>query len=251
MKLSIITVALNNAVSIEDTICSILSQSYPDIEYIIIDGGSSDGTQAIIERYSHKITKVVSEPDQGMYDAMNKGISIARGDIVGILNADDIYNNSGILQQVADSFVRTGADACYGDLVYVDQNAPSGHVVRLWRAGEYSRYKLYLGWMPPHPTFFVKRSCYISYGGYRVDMGTSADYELMLRYLLCHNVVPTYIPQQIVKMRIGGISNRSLLYRLKAHQADWRSWRVNHLCPFPWTLPLKPLTKVHQWFMRG
>jgi glycosyltransferase len=250
IRLSIITVALNNADTIEETIASVLSQSYRQLEYIIIDGGSTDGTLEIIERHRNDIKQILSESDRGMYDAMNKGISLARGDFVGILNADDTYYDRNVLQQVAEHLELSGADACYGDLAYVNRTS-SADIIRFWRAGDYHRSKLYMGWMPPHPTFFVRKDYYDSFGAYRIDLGTSADYELMLRYLLLHSLTPAYINQKLVKMRVGGLSNKTAVYRLKAHMMDWRAWRVNGLWPYPWTIPLKPLLKIPQWFRRG
>lgn len=248
MKISIITVCLNNRATICDTITSVLSQSCEDLEYIIVDGGSDDGTLAVLAEYGNRITRVISEPDHGMYDAMNKGIAVAGGDVIGILNADDVYVDSTVLVRVADLFKNPENDACYADLVYVDA---SGRTVRNWKAGEYVRRKMYTGWMPPHPTFFVRRSCYEQYGGYRTDMGTAADYELMLRYLLCHSITPAYLPGALVRMRIGGSSNCSTVHRLKAHVMDWRAWRVNALWPYPWTVPLKPLRKLGQRVVRN
>jgi glycosyltransferase len=249
-KISVITVSLNNFSTINATISSVLSQNYPNVEYIIIDGGSTDGTREVIESYRHQIEHIVSEADQGMYDAMNKGVSLATGDVVGILNADDVYAGNDILQRVADCFQQEAVEAVYGDLAYVRQDDPE-RVTRFWKAGAYTPYTLYYGWMPPHPTFFVRRRCYLEYSGYRTDLGTSADYELMLRFLLCHRVVPVYLPGLMVKMRTGGASNSTLAYRIQAHLMDWRAWRVNGLQPRPWTLLLKPLRKVTQWFARN
>lgn len=248
MKLSIITVCLNNRSTIGDTISSVLSQSCKDLEYIIIDGGSNDGTLAVIEPYRQQLAAVISEPDTGIYDAMNKGIALAGGEIIGILNADDTYTDHRVLERVVQAFGDASVDACYGDLVYVDA---SGRTVRSWKAGVYIRRSMYAGWMPPHPTFFVRRSCYERFGGYRTDMGTSADYELMLRYLLCHSITPIYLPEVLVRMRIGGSSNSSIVHRLKAHLMDWKAWRVNALWPYPWTIPLKPLQKLGQWAVRN
>ncbi|MDD2500273.1 MAG: glycosyltransferase family 2 protein [Geobacter sp.] len=248
MKVSIITVCLNNRTTIKDTIDSVISQTHKDLEYLIIDGGSNDGTLDIIEQYRQQLTKVINGPDGGIYDAMNKGIALATGEVIGLLNADDTYASADVIADVAGRLTDTGADACYGDLVYVDS---SGRTVRNWKADAYLRHSMYAGWMPPHPTFFVRRSCYERYGGYRTDLGTSADYELMLRYLLRHSITPVYLPEVLVRMRIGGSSNSSIVHRLKAHLMDWRAWRVNGLYPYPWTVPLKPLRKLGQWVVRN
>lgn len=250
MKVSIITVCLNNRTTIRATLDSVLSQSHSDLEYLIIDGGSHDGTLEIIEQYRQHSIKVISEPDTGIYDAMNKGIALATGEIVGILNADDIYADSTVLGRVADAFHNPVVDACYGDLVYIDSQ-DSSRIRRFWKSGPYQQHKLYYGWMPPHPTFFVRRTCYTNYGTYRTDLGTSADYELMVRYLLCHKLKPAYVPEVLVKMRIGGASNASFGNRLNAHLMDWRAWHVNGLRPLPWTLILKPLRKITQWIVRS
>lgn len=250
MKLSIITSCLNSSSTIARTLQSVVEQSYPCIEHIVIDGGSTDGTLAVLDQYRSNIACLISEPDNGMYDAMNKGIALATGDIVGILNADDVYATEHVLAQIAETFTANHVQACYGDLTYRDLRNTS-LIIRSWKAGAFARRKFYYGWMPPHPTFFVRRSCYTDHGYYRTDLGTSADYELMLRFLVCHSITPVYIPCQLVAMRAGGASNISLAYRLKAHMMDWRAWQVNSLCPYPWTLPLKPIRKIIQWIAKG
>lgn len=224
-------------------------QTHQDVEYIVIDGGSEDQTLMVVERHRQDIDQIITEPDNGIYDAMNKGIALATGEVIGILNGDDVYAESETLAQIAAVFEDETVQSCYGDLVYLDP-ADKGRVTRFWKAGAFARHKLYYGWMPPHPTFFVRRSCYSAYGLYRADLGSSADYELMLRYLLNHQMIPVYLPRVLVRMRAGGVSNASLRKRLKAHLMDWRAWRVNNLRPYPWTLPLKPLRKLPQWFIK-
>lgn len=250
MKLSIITVCLNNRTTIRDTINSVLSQSSVELEYLIIDGGSDDGTLDIIESYRQQLSLLVSEPDTGMYDAMNKGISRAKGEVIGILNADDAYAHDHVLAKVSEAFKDPAIAACYGDLMYTC-HADASRIRRFWKAGPYDRRRFYRGWMPPHPTFFVRKNCYERFGAYRTDLGSSADYELMLRYLLCHNVKPAYISEVLVLMRTGGTSNATLGNRLQAHLMDWKAWRVNALRPYLWTLPMKPLSKIAQWFVRN
>lgn len=245
-KISIITVCLNSGKTIEATIKSLVAQNYHDIEYIIIDGISIDGTLDIISKYSYAVTKVVSENDTGIYDAMNKGIACATGEVIGFLNADDLYADELVVSRVAEVFCDPAVEACYGDLVYVDADNTQ-RVVRTWRAGDFARNKMYNGWMPPHPTFFVRRDCYKRNGGYRTDMGSSADYELMVRYILCHKITVAYIPHTLMYMRTGGISNAAFRNRIRAHAMDWKAWRVNGLIPYPWSLPLKPLRKLLQW----
>lgn len=248
MKLSVITVSLNCQDTIAATARSVCEQSYPDIEYLVIDGGSQDGTLAQIELYRRRIATVLSEPDQGLYDAMNKGIARATGDVIGFLHAGDLYADSEVLARVAEVFTDDAVAACYGDLVYVD--AQDQHkITRDWRAGLLTRCKFYYGWMPPHPTFFVRRRHYQQYGGYRLDLGTAADYELMLRYLLRHRLQAVYLPRLLVRMRSGGASNCSFGSRLRAHCMDWKAWLVNRLLPLPWTVPCKPLRKLAQWWL--
>lgn len=249
MKISVVTVCLNNASTLEKTLTSVAEQSYRNVEHIIIDGGSCDDTFTVLDRYRSSIACLISETDNGIYDAMNKGIAQSTGDVIGILNADDCYSNTNVLQRVADCFQNSSVEACYGDLVYVDCNNPEQEI-RYWKAGDYSSNDVYNGWMPPHPTLFMRKRCYTSYGCYRIDMGTSADYELIIRYLLRYKVVPVYIPHTLVRMRTGGASSRSLVNRLKAHLMDWKAWWVNSMLPLPWTLPLKPLRKSIQWIAR-
>ena len=256
MKISIITVAFNSAKTIEDTIRSVLDQSYPDIEYIVIDGGSTDGTLEIINKYAEtkpdgnlqsRLTfKFVSEKDEGIFDAFNKGIKLATGDIVGILNSDDFYADSSVLQRVAEKMNSSLADTVYGDLVYVDPVLTS-KVLRYWRAGEYDRSKFKYGWMPPHPTFFVKRSLYEKFGYFNTWMKVSNDYELILRFLFKNNVTTAYIPKVLVKMRSGGNSDGSFTKRYLANKEDRKAWQVNDLkAPFYFAV-LKPLRKLSQF----
>lgn len=245
-KISIITVCYNSEKTIEATIKSVAAQNYHNIEYIVIDGLSIDNTLDIVAKYSHITSEVVSEKDDGIYHAMNKGIALATGDIIGFLNADDIYADGQVLKRVAEVFQDAAIEACYGDLLYVKPDNRQ-KIVRTWRAGDFSIRKIYNGWMPPHPTFFVRWHCYLQNGGYRTDMGSSADYELMLRYILCCKIKLSYIPHTLVYMSTGGISNAKLWNRLHAHLMDWKAWRVNGLIPYPWTLPLKPLSKLLQW----
>ncbi len=246
MKISIITVCYNSAATIRDTIESVLSQTYPDIEYIIIDGASTDATMSIVAEYKDRISRIVSEPDQGIYDAMNKGISLASGDVVGILNSDDYYPHSQVLDWVIEKFADSQVDACYGDLQYVDFH-DTEKVVRHWGSGSYNHRKFYQGWMPPHPTFFVRSIIYKQYGNFHLDLGSSADYELILRFLLKHKINAVYVPRTLVRMRSGGTSNVSVGNRLQANKMDRKAWDVNGLKPYPWTLYMKPLRKLGQF----
>lgn len=248
MKISIITVVFNGVETIEDCIKSIIGQTYPDIEHIIIDGGSTDGTLDVIKKYNGNIAKVVSEPDNGLYDAMNKGIKTATGDVIGILNSDDLYADNFVIENVVKYFSDTNADSCYGNLIYVDKDN-TNKVVRYWNAGDYSRKRFRRGWMPPHPTFFARKSIYEKYGYMNLAFPLAADYELMLRFLYKYEVSTIYIPKVLVKMRAGGTSTPGL-YTVKAVIENYRAWKVNGLRPNPYTFILKPLSKILQYKSR-
>lgn len=249
MKLSIITATYNSAATLHDTLDCVQQQDYADIEHIIVDGGSTDKTVDIVRKFAH-ITKIVSEKDNGIYDAMNKGIAMATGDIIAILNSDDVYASPDVLSLVAKAFEEnSGAQALYANLLFVQRNDLS-KTVRLWRAGQYKTNSFYYGWMPPHPTFFVKREVYEKTGVFNTALGSAADYELMLRILLKHHIKAIYLDKVIIKMRIGGVSTESLKNRIKANKQDRMAWKVNNLTPFPFTLYLKPIRKIGQFFLR-
>ena len=245
MKISIITVCYNSEETISDTIQSVLSQDYKDVEYIIVDGKSTDRTLEIIQSIKSRI-KLISEKDRGIYDAMNKGINIASGDIIGILNADDVYKNSQVLTKVMDAF-KANVSIVYGDIEYVKYDDLS-KVVRKWKAGVFRSGKFKWGWMPPHPGFFVKKSCYESFGLFNLNLSTSADYELMLRMLEVHHLSCNYISKTITSMRLGGASNSSLKNRLIANRNDKKAWTIHPINPFWFTFILKPLRKLPQFF---
>lgn len=249
MKVSIITVSYNSALTIVDTIKSVINQDYKDIEYIIIDGSSSDNTLALIEPFKNQISKIVSEPDKGIYDAMNKGLALATGDIIGILNSDDVYADHSVISDVVASMHRAKTDACYADLCYVEKNDLS-KVVRYWQSGPYFKNNFMKGWMPPHPTFFLKKECYQKFGFFNLEFRTSADYEIMLRMLYKHGVSCTYLPRVIIQMRVGGQSNVSIKNRIKANREDRKAWAVNGLKPGVFTLFRKPLSKISQYFKK-
>ena len=248
MKISIITVAYNAEATIAEAVASVVSQRQDgfELEYIIVDGASTDETLAALEPHSDGIAHIISEPDRGLYDAMNKGVAAATGDFIGILNADDTYAHNGVLAAVAARLEETGADALYGDLDYVAADG-TGRVVRRWRSGEMGARSFLRGWMPPHPTFFLAKSVYDEHGEYSLDLRSAADYELMLRMLHKHRVRAAYIPDVLVKMQTGGMSNASWTNRLRANREDRAAWRMNGLRPMPWTLVIKPLRKLGQW----
>jgi glycosyltransferase involved in cell wall biosynthesis len=243
--LTLITPSLNSADTLEACIRSVASQSCPAV-HLLIDGGSSDGTLEIASRYSGHFQHVSSAADNGIFDALNKGIGLAESEIVGILHADDLLADEQVIESVLDAFSNPEIDAVYGDLDYVERVNPE-RVVRRWKAGMYSPQQFYQGWMPPHPTFFARRRCFEQFGVYRLDLGTAADYELMLRFLLVHGIRAHYIPRVLVNMRVGGASNVSLNARLKANRMDRKAWAVNGLRPRPWTLLAKPARKIGQW----
>jgi len=249
MKVSIITITYNSAETVEDTIQSVLSQSYPNIEYIIVDGASKDDTLSIVNRYSDKIATIISEPDKGIYDAMNKGVRAATGDIVGILNSDDFYADNEVISNIVETIQRTHSDACYADLVYVDR-VETDRVIRSWKSGTYRHGDFLRGWMPPHPTFFVKRSIYEKYGLYSLQLRSAADYELMLRLIHKHGISLSYLPRVITKMRAGGHSNVTLKNRWRANKEDRLAWKMNGLQPGFLTLIRKPLSKLLQYRAR-
>lgn len=247
MKISIITVCFNAEDTIADTIQSVLSQDYEDVEYIIVDGKSTDRTLEIIQSHQKRI-KLISEKDQGIYDAMNKGINIANGDVIGILNADDFYKNNQVLTDVMNAFA-DNISIVYGDIEYVKNN-DLNKVVRKWKSGVFRPGKFKWGWMPPHPGFFIKKSCYESYGLFNLSLSTSADYELMLRMLEVHNLNHIYISKTITSMRIGGVSNSSLKNRFIANRNDKKAWNIHPINPFWFTFIMKPLRKIPQFLKK-
>lgn len=247
MKISIITITYNSSSTLAETINSVINQSYKNIEYIIIDGGSSDNTIPIIKSYENKITTFISEKDNGIYDALNKGILLATGDVIGILHSDDFYTNTNVIQNVVNKLEQTNADALYADLFYVDKNNTS-KIHRKWKSGNYSLEKFLYGWMPPHPTFFVKKTIYEKYGSFNLSLNSSADYELMLRFIYKEKIKIAYLPEFIIKMRLGGKSNVSLKNRIIANKEDRKAWRINNLKPYFFTLYIKPIRKIVQLF---
>ncbi|MGG6269224.1 glycosyltransferase family 2 protein [Leptolyngbya sp. AN03gr2] len=209
MKVSIITVTYNAGATIRDTIESVLSQDYPDIEHIIIDGASKDDTAEIVRSYGDRIAQFVSEPDRGMYDGMNKGIKLATGDVIAILNADDFYIDSSVISTIVEQFEQHQVDSVFADLVYVKHDDPE-KIVRYYSSASFHPGKFAYGWMPAHPTFVVKRSAFENYGYFKTDYKIAADYELLIRFLAIHKLSYHYIPQVLVKMRTGGASTANL-----------------------------------------
>jgi glycosyltransferase len=246
---SVITASFNSEATIEDTIRSVAEQDYPNIEHIVVDGGSSDRTLGIIEKNMRGSLRCVFEPPSGIYQALNRGIYESSGDIIAILHSDDFYPGPSVIRQVVDALDDAGTECLFGDLLYVRRDAPS-LVVRRWIAGKYRAGAFRRGWMPPHPAFFARRSSYTDHGLYDTSFRSSGDYELMLRFLHRFGLSVTYLPQILVYMRTGGMSNRSLRNRLIAAREDRRAWKVNGLTPGLFTMVLKPLSKLPQYLPR-
>lgn len=229
MKISIITVVYNNVLTLETAIQSVLSQNYKYIEYIIIDGGSTDGTLDILNKYRNSINKIVSEPDKGLYDAMNKGISLATGDIIGILNSDDLYQDQNVISDVADEFVKNPEiDMLYGDLVYVKQEN-SDKIVRNWKSKKYYNKFFEDGNVPPHPSLFLKAQVYKKAGLFNLNYKLAADYEFMLRVFKLYDFKPLYVNRLMVRMRLGGATNKSLKNIFEGNKEILKSWNDNGL----------------------
>jgi len=248
MKISIITIAYNSGKSIGDAINSVVSQTYPDIEYIIVDGKSKDNTVEVVKSFGSKVTKFVSEPDKGIYDALNKGIAIASGDVIGFMHSDDLFADEFVIGRVAGLFRQTGVDSVYGDLEYVYKNDTS-KVLRYWKSGKFTIRKLKMGWMPPHPTLYVKREIYQKYGGFDIAFRISADYDSMLRFLGRFKISTAYLPEVMVKMRVGGASNRSLKNIIQKSSEDFKAIKKNNFGNV-FTLIFKNIRKVSQFIKK-
>ncbi len=249
MKISVITAVFNNRRHIEDCIESVLAQTYTDIEYIIIDGGSTDGTVDAIRKYENRVSKWTSEPDNGIYDALNKGLNMAAGDVVGFLHSDDVYAHDRVIERVASEMEARDVDSCYGDLLYVDKD-DTRKVIRYWRAYPYNHGLFRRGWMPPHPTFFARREVYKRCGCFNTDFRIAADYELMLRLLEKCRISTVYIPEVLIRMRMGGVSNRSVTNMVRKSREDYRAWKMNNLDGGALAVILKNVSKIPQFFRK-
>jgi glycosyltransferase involved in cell wall biosynthesis len=230
-SLSIITVCLNSARTLGDTLASVNAQTHPDIEHIVIDGGSTDGTQDLARAQGRRVAQLVSEPDRGIYDAMNKGLALATGDVVGFLNADDAFASPAAAAAIARAFDRETL-ACYGDVVYVSAEDPT-RVIRYWRSGPYRRGLCAQGWAPPHPTLYVRREAVLRHGGFDERLRVAADFEMALRLLDVAGLPVRYIPEVLVRMRAGGVSNGSLKGILRGHRDMAAALRAHGL-PAGW-----------------
>lgn len=253
MKISIITVCYNAARTVAETIESVCSQRYQNYEYLVVDGLSLDKTVECITSHPNydRIDTFISEPDKGIYDAMNKGIAMATGDVIGFINADDVYIDDSVLDQVATIFLDKTIDACYADLIYVKQY-DSSKVVRYWQSRDYLPGLFERGWMPAHPTFFVRRAAYDQFGGFDLSYQKQADFELTLRLLCVHKLRTRYMPKVWVRMRLGGVSNQSLLKIIYANMEAYRACKKHGLqvAIAPFFILKKIASRIPQFFIR-
>lgn len=258
MKISIITATYNSAATIADCVRSVNDQTHLDIEHIIVDGASKDNTLAIINATPNRVKKIISEPDKGIYDAMNKGIQLATGEIIGFLHSDDLFNSEETLQHIVDMFSssspfrggRERASVVYGDLVFVDQQN-TNKILRYWKSQPYKPELLNRGWMPPHPTIFMRREVYEKHGLFNVNLKCSADYDYILRVFQDQTLTKTYLPEVITKMRMGGMSTGGLKKLINKKKEDYWVLKHNNM-PFPgWILLAKNLSKIPQLIFRS
>lgn len=229
MKVSVITASFNSAATLSGTMETVLMQTYPDIEYIVIDGASTDGTVDIIKQYEPRFKgrlRWISEKDSGIYDAMNKGLAMATGDIVGVLNSDDLYYDERVVADIVETFKKNDVESIYGDLVFVEANN-TNHIVRTWKGSQHTPGAFLRGWHPAHPTFYARRSCYERFGNFDTSLAISSDFDLMLRFIEKHHISNLYIPRNIIWMRAGGESNGSLRRILRGNRNILRSFRKN------------------------
>lgn len=249
MKISIVTVAYNSSKTLESTIRSVLAQTYKDIEYIVVDGGSDDGSPAILSQYEQEYggrMRWVSEQDKGIYDAMNKGIAMATGDVVGILNSDDYFTSNDVIKKMVSSFSQPEVDAVYGDVHFVREGALD-KVVRYYSSKMFSPFWLRFGFMPAHPSFYVRREVYEKAGGYKTDYQIGADFEMMVRLFKVHKLRAKYLPMDFVTMRVGGASTKNLRSHITLLREDARACRENGIYTNQWMIALKYLYKVLEY----
>lgn len=248
MKISVITAVYNRVGTLGHAMASLQAQTYPHVEHIIQDGGSTDGTLTVLEELATRSTFSRSERDTGIYDAINRGIARATGDVVGLMHSDDFYADDRVLERIAEAFADPAVDGVYGDLQYVAGYPPYG-VVRYWRAGEYSRNNIRRGWMPPHPTLYLRREVFDRLGVYDTSYQIAADYDAMLRFIVRGNIRLKYIPTVLVKMRVGGESNKSLERILRKSREDLRAIRRHDVGGIS-TLVMKNLRKIQQFLIK-
>ena len=245
MKVSIITTTYNSAATIRDTLESVKAQDYPDIEHIIVDGRSKDGTMQIVASYSH-VAQSVSEEDQGLYDAINKGIRMSTGDVVGILNSDDFFPEKDVISSIVQAFEKEKVDAVYGDIAFVKPDNLR-KIVRYYSSKKFHTGKFAQGYMPAHPSFYAKRSCFQQLGLYQLDYKIAADFELLMRFLMNKNVKTTYIEKVIVYMRTGGVSNKNFLSRYILNKEIIKACRENGVKTNMLYVSLKYFNKIFEY----
>lgn len=244
--ISVITVTFNSRETIADTIESVATQTHPHIEHIVVDGASTDGTLEVLQRFRDKLSKVVSEPDAGIYSAMNKGLVLATGDVVGTLNSDDVYVDENVLELVAEVFRDDAVDVCYGDIFYVDKD-DLNRIVRHWKSEPYRPGLFEQGWMPPHPAFFIRRRVLGRVGPFEAGYRFAADFDFMLRALHVQQLRSTYLSRELVKMRVGGETNSSVMNVLKGNIEAYKSCRKYGLGVSPLFIAKKIFRKLPQY----
>ncbi|MBX2959224.1 MAG: glycosyltransferase [Flavobacteriales bacterium] len=247
MKISIITVCFNSEKHIKTAIESVINQTYKNIEYIVIDGASKDNTVNIVKSYGDKITKFISEPDKGIYDAMNKGFKLATGDYLAVINSDDFYMCNDAIESVVNELNKKQTDSLFADLIYVDENNTDKQV-RYWKSNEFIKGSFKKGWHPAHPTFFVKNGIYKKYGYFDLSFKLAADFELMLRFLEKHQISSCYLPKPIIKMRLGGATNKNIKNIYNQNIECYRAFKVNHLSVSIFYPLYRLLPKLVQFF---
>ena len=249
MKISVITVCFNAAEHIDETLRSVVMQDHGPVEHIVIDGGSTDGTQERIGRYREVIAHFVTEPDKGVYDAMNKGLRLATGEVIAFVNAGDMIARRDVVSSMVKEFAKGDADVIYGDALMVDPTDIT-NVKRFWKGGEYHRNNFKKGWMPPHLATYIRRSAYDRYGHFRDDLKVSANYELMFRFLYRQRLPARYVPKVLVRFRLGGVSNRSLAHIWRANVEVYKAWKLNGERVSPLIVLRKPLGKLLQYLKK-
>jgi glycosyltransferase involved in cell wall biosynthesis len=248
MKISVVTAVYNRADTVGQAIASVQAQVYPHVEHLIIDGGSTDKTMENVRKYTRAAMRVISEPDEGIYDALNKGIANSTGDVIGVMHSDDFFANAFVLNKVAQEFADPAVGAVYGDLDYVSASDPT-KVVRHWKSGNFSKNRLRWGWMPPHPTLFLRRDVFVRLGSYDTSYRIAADYDAILRFLGKGGVRARYIPEVLVKMRVGGESNKSLDRVIRKSREDYRALRSSGMGGAG-ALIWKNVSKIPQFILR-
>lgn len=248
MKISVITVCRNSELTLQQTFDSIRKQTFKNIEYIVVDGKSDDNSLKIIQQNSDIISKLISEPDKGIFDAMNKGISIASGDVIGFLNSDDIYADNTILDLISNELSSANVDAVCGDISYFTSNP--NKIIRKWKSSPYKVNGFLKGWQPTHPTFYAKKNFYDSLGPYKIEFGISADFELMFRFVEVNKIRISYIPKVLIKMRFGGASTGSIKGIVEGYRQVLRIFQAYNLKPYPFYFFRRMFPKFIEFFRR-